>query len=82
MFLEWMTKYEPIWLALILLVSVSLEAYTARMAKKEYDYDEQKDLEKKSKRTRTTKKTTTQPSGVSTTEETSEIIEPPQEPKL
>lgn len=76
MFLEFMTKWEPVWLALILLCSISLEAYTARMAKREFDYDEQKDIEKKQKRTRTTKKTTTQPGGTSVIEESSEITEP------
>lgn len=48
---------------------------------KEYKYDEAKDIEKKQRRTRTTKKTTTQPSGVSTTEETIETVEPTGEQK-
>lgn len=74
--LEWMAKYEPIWLAVAFLVSIAFEAYTAWMVKKEYDYDEQKDIEKKQKRTKTTKKTTTQPSGVSVVEESTETVEP------
>lgn len=42
----------------------------------EYRYDERKDLEKKQRKTRTTKKVTTQPGGASTTEETTEVSEP------
>lgn len=81
MLLDWMAKWEPIWLAVAFIVSIAFEAYTAWMMKKEYDYDEQKDIEKKQKRTRTTKKTTTQPSGASVVEESSEIVEPTGEPK-
>jgi hypothetical protein len=47
-----------------------------RMAVAEYKYDEQKDIEKKQRRTKTSKKTTTSASGQSVTEETSEVIEP------
>lgn len=47
----------------------------------EYRYDAQKDLAKKQKKTKTTKKVTTEPSGLSTTEETIETIEPTQEEK-
>lgn len=81
MFLEWMTKYEPIWLATAFIISILFEAYTAYMVKREYDYDEQKDIEKKQKRTRVTKKVTTQPGGGSVTEESTETTEPVQEEK-
>lgn len=45
-----------------------------RWAKREFEYDEQKDL-KKQKRTKTTKKTTTQPGGGSIIEEATEVVE-------
>lgn len=76
MLLEWMTKYEPIWLALAFLVSILFEAFTAYWVLKEYQYDEKKDIEKKYRRTRTSKKTTTQPGGGSITEESTEITDP------
>lgn len=82
MFLELMTKYEPIWLFVILLVETTIGFITLRWIVKEYEYDAQKDLEKKQRRTKTTKKTTTQPSGISTTEEQTEIIEPMPQPEL
>lgn len=46
----------------------------------EYQYDKSKDLEKKHKKTRTTKKTTNK-AGESIVEETSEVSEPVQENK-
>jgi hypothetical protein len=49
--------------------------------KKEYEYDEAKDLEKKQRRTRTSKKTTTQPGGISVVEESTETVEPTGEQK-
>lgn len=81
MFLEWMAKWEPVWLFSILAVETYVGYRTLVWVKKEFVYDEQKDLEKKQKRTKTTKKTTTQPSGMSTVEETSEVIEPTGEHK-
>lgn len=75
MLLDWMTKYEPIWLFLILFVETGVGFMTLYWVKREFDYDEQKDLEKKHKRTKTTKKVTTNPGGVSTTEETTEVVE-------
>lgn len=41
----------------------------------EYQYDERKDLEKKQRRTRTTKKAVTAPDGTITTEENIETVE-------
>lgn len=76
MILEFMAKYEPIWLSIAFLISILFEAYTAWTVKREFDYDEQKDLEKKQRRTKTTKKTTTQPSGASVIEEQTETVEP------
>jgi hypothetical protein len=75
-FVDWMSKYESIWLFLILFPEMLAGLYSAWILKREFDYDEQKDIEKKQKRTRTTKKTTSNPGGVVTTEETSEVISP------
>ena len=69
---EWLSRWEPIWLFLILAIEMVAGLYTAYMVKKEYDYDRDKDIAKR-KRTRT-KKTTTNPGGASIVEET-EIIE-------
>jgi len=74
--LEWMTKWEPVWLFLVLFPEAIAGFYAAFWIKREYDYDEQKDLAKKSRRTRTTKKTTTQPGGGSIIEESTETVEP------
>lgn len=76
--LDWMAKYEPIWLFAILFPEMVAGIYSAFILKREFDYDANKDLEKKQKRTRTTKKTTTQPTGT-TVEETTETTEPVQD---
>lgn len=82
MILELMARYEPIWLFLILAIETYIGFLTLSWVKKEYKYDEQKDLEKRQRRTKTTKKTTTQPGGGLTTEETTEVSEPvKEEPK-
>jgi hypothetical protein len=78
-FLEWMGKWEPLWLFLILFPEMVAGLYSAYILKREFDYDEQKDIEKKQRRTKTTKRTTTTPGGSSTVEETSEISEPVKE---
>lgn len=74
--LDWMGKWEPLWLFLILFPEMVAGLYSAYILKREFDYDAQKDLEKAQKKTRTSKKTTTQPGGVSTTEEVTETSEP------
>lgn len=74
--LEAFTVYEPIWLFIILIAGLAVELHSNYMLRKEYEYDEQKDLEKKQRRTKTTKKTTTQPSGASVVEEQTETVEP------
>jgi predicted histidine transporter YuiF (NhaC family) len=77
--LEILAKWEPLWLLVVLVIGLIFEGYTAYVVKKEYDYDEQKDIEKKQKRTKTTKKTTTQPGGASIVEEATEVTEPVKE---
>jgi hypothetical protein len=74
--LAWMTRYEPIWLFLVLFPELLASLYSAWMLKREFDYDADKDLEKKQRRTKTTKRTTSKPGGESTTEEISETTEP------
>lgn len=80
MFLEWMAKWEPVWLFIILFIETGVGCLTLYWVKREYDYDEAKDL-KRQKRTKTSKKTITQPSGESTTEETTEVVESTDGPK-
>jgi hypothetical protein len=73
--LEFMNKWEGVWLFLILFPEMIAGIYSAWILKREFDYDEKKDLDKKQKRTKTTKKTTTQPGGASVTEESTETVE-------
>jgi hypothetical protein len=65
-------------LALVVLVakSVLLERDTLRWIIKEFEYDESKDLEKKQRKTRTMKKTTTDKVGTVIVEESTETSEP------
>ena len=72
MILEWMAKWEPIWLAAILLAEWMTGLYQRN---REFRYDEAKDIEKKQKRTKTTKKTSTK-DGTTVIEESSETITP------
>lgn len=76
MFHEWMTTYEPEWLATILLIETLAGFCTLWILVKEYKYDEQKDLEKKQRKTKTTKKTSESKDGSKTTEEVTETSEP------
>lgn len=62
-------------------VAFVAEVYICVILTAEYFYDANKDLLKKQKKTRTTKKTTTEPSGTQTTEETTETVEPTGEQK-
>lgn len=64
--------YDNIIITLILFCSI----YECYVLKQEYNYDFQKDLEKKLKRTRTTKKVTQSKDGTHTTEESTEVVEP------
>lgn len=79
--IEWIHTYESQWLFLFLLSGLLIELHSNFMLRKEFAYDEQKDLEKKQRKTRTSKKTTTQPGGASVTEEVTETSEPMQEEK-
>ena len=76
MLLEWFAKYEPIWLFLVLTIETVVGCLTLYWVKREYDYDEQKDLSKKQRRVHTSKKTTTQPGGASVVEEQTDTVEP------
>lgn len=73
---HFLNEWESFWLAGAFLVSICFEAFTAYVVWIEFKYDERKDLEKKQRRTKTTRKTTTQPSGASVVEESVETTEP------
>lgn len=75
----WLEHWEPVWLFLILATEMLVGFATLYILVIEYRYDERKDLEKKQRRTKTTKKVTTQPSGESVSEEVTEITEPTNE---
>lgn len=78
----WFEHWEPIWLFAILFIETAIGFLQLSWIKREYFYDEQKDIEKKQRRTKTTKKTTTQPGGASVVEESVETSEPiKEEPK-
>lgn len=72
---DFIYNHEPLWLFIILLAGLAVEVHSNYMLRKEYQYDEQKDLEKKQRRTKTTKKTTNK-AGESIVEETVETSEP------
>lgn len=74
--LQWFEHWEPIWLFLILAIETVVGFAQLYWIIREYNYDKQKDDQKKQRKTRTTKKTTTSATGQSTVEETSEVIEP------
>lgn len=81
LFHQWLISKEGIWLFYVLLTSITLELITVIILVAEYKYDERKDVEKNKRKTRTSKKTTTDPKGITTTEETTEVSEPVQESK-
>lgn len=73
---DWTMWILELILTVLVYISVKIEKDTLKMVIKEYEYDEQKDIEKKQRKTRTTKKTTTDKTGTITTEETQEVTEP------
>ena len=73
---KFLGDWQYIWFFLILLVGLLVEIHSNYVLRLEYKYDEQKDLEKKQRKTKTTKRTTTTKDGSSTVEETSESSEP------
>jgi hypothetical protein len=74
--LDFMTKYEPIWLFLVLFPELLAGLYSAWILKREFDYDANKDLAKAQKKTRTSKKTTQSKDGGTVVEESTEVTEP------
>lgn len=76
---KFLGEWQYIWFFVILSLGLAVEIHSNYMLRKEYEYDENKDLEKKQRRTRTTKKTTMSKAGESTVEETTEVSEPVQE---
>lgn len=72
---NFLLKWEPIWLLAVLLGEGLIGYITLTWVRKEFYYDADKDSARRQKKTKTTKKTTTQPNGVSTTEEATETSE-------
>lgn len=72
---NFLLKWEPLWLLSVLLGEGLIGYITLTWVKREYFYDEGKDLARKQKKTKTTKKTTTQPGGASIVEEQTEVSE-------
>lgn len=81
MILEWFSKWEPIWLFLILLTETWVGILSLIWLRREYFYDKEKDDSRKQRKTKTTKKTTKGASGESIVEESVEVTEPTQEVK-
>lgn len=76
---DWLLKWEPIWLFYILFIEMLVGSATLVILIKEYKYDEAKDLEKKQKKTKTSKKVTESKTGDKITEEVTETSEPMKE---
>ena len=72
---NFLLKWEPIWLLTVLLAEGLIGYITLTWVKREFYYDADKDVARKQKKTRTTKKTTTQPGGASIVEEATEVSE-------
>jgi hypothetical protein len=68
---EVLTKWEGLWLFVVLIAGLCIEFHSNYMLRKEYEYDEQKDILRKQKRVRVTKKVTKNKDG-STVEENTE----------
>lgn len=68
---DFFTKWEGLWLFIVLVAGLAIEFHSNYMLRKEYEYDEQKDILRKQKRVRITKKITTAKDG-STIEENTE----------
>ena len=68
-------EFEPIWLLAVLLAEGLVGYVTLTWVKREFYYDADKDVARKQKKTKTTKKTTTQPGGASVVEEATEVSE-------
>lgn len=72
----YLEHWYPLWWSIVFVIEMFVGMATLYILIKEYRYDEAKDLEKKQRKTRTTKKTTEQKDGVKVTEETTEVSEP------
>lgn len=72
----WLEHWYPLCWSIVFLIEMCVGIAILSMSIKEYRYDESKDLEKKQKRTRTSKKVTEQKDGGKVTEEVTEVSEP------
>lgn len=73
---SWLEHWYPTFWSVLFIIETVATVSLLGMAIKEYRYDELKDLEKKQKRTRTSKKVTEQKDGGKVTEEVTEVSEP------
>lgn len=83
---EILTKWEGLWLFIVLVAGLAVEFHSNYMLRKEYEYDEQKDILRKQKRVRVTRKLTKAKDGSTVEEHTEETTtggndEPNQSPK-
>lgn len=76
---NWLEHWYPLCWTVVFLIEMNVGIAILTMAIKEYKYDESKDLEKKQRKTRTTKKVTESKDGGKVVEETTEVSEPMKE---
>lgn len=76
---NWLTHWYPLFWSVLFILETFFAGAAFYILVKEYKYDEAKDIAKKQRRTKTTKKTTVHPGGDSISEETTEIEEPTNE---
>lgn len=72
----WLEHWYPLCWSIVFLIEMCVGIAILSMAIKEYRYDETKDIEKKQRRTRTSKRVTEQKDGGKVTEEVTEVSEP------
>jgi hypothetical protein len=79
---DFLLVWEPLWLLTVLLGEGLIGYITLTWVKREFFYDADKDSARRQKKTKTTKKTTTQPNGISVVEEATESSEGIPDPKV
>lgn len=73
---SWLGQWEPLWLIVVLLFECVLSMIMIYWMVREFKYDADKDIAKKQRKTRTSKKTSESKDGTKTTEEVTEVSEP------
>lgn len=75
----YLEHWYPFYWSILFILETFFAAASFYILVKEFKYDEAKDLAKKERRTKTTKRVTTHPGGDSVSEETTETVEPTNE---